>query len=176
MENKETLLKQISGLLQNAKISDEDHGGILDWENNPFFQQSADTCQFDINSASSEYLQMLNEIAEKYSFSPELLTLYQLIGKNVELYIGNFTFFTLSKIAEMKHPSKMVNIALQYAGMGWLHILAYVPEKGKFFWRMDGGSNGYDRDANYQKYQNYLPSDDELVSFWDAINGPKSWV
>jgi hypothetical protein len=45
-----------------------------------------------------------------------------------------------------------LDIGMCYAGMGYCFVLAWHREEHKFFFRMDGGSNGFDVEYNYNKY------------------------
>ena len=47
---------------------------------------------------------------------------------------------------------KMYDVFIIYAGMGWVKAFYYVPLTNMFGFRMDGGSNGYDREENYKEY------------------------
>ena len=38
-------------------------------------------------------------------------------------------------------------------------------DNGKLFFRLDGGANGYEREDNYNKYKDYKPIMNELLSF-----------
>ena len=38
-----------------------------------------------------------------------------------------------------------------YYGMGWVIVVFYYIKTGKLYFRMDGGSNGYDRMENFNK-------------------------
>ena len=56
---------------------------------------------------------------------------------------------------------KMLDIALSYRGMGHIVVIAYIPDTDKFFFRHDGGSNGYERVDYYDQYSDdkFKPSE-----------------
>ena len=56
------------------------------------------------------------------------------------------------------HGSKMLDIAVNYLGMGRVVILSYIPLTDKFFFRHRGGPTSYD----CEKYDN-MYSDDKFV-------------
>ena len=51
-----------------------------------------------------------------------------------------------------------VDIALQGFGMGHYVVLSMTKDGHNFFFREDGGSNGYERMANFQKFQGWNPT------------------
>ena len=59
------------------------------------------------------------------------------------------------------------NIAYRYEGMGWVEVLSCDLESHLLFLRKDGGSNGWDREANFKdviengssKYKKFYFSD-----------------
>ena len=69
----------------------------------------------------------------------------------------------LTEILERKNSYKyMYDIALKYHGLGWVVLISYHKTSGKFLFRMDGGSSGWDRQANYKKYENFNPINNEI--------------
>ena len=46
---------------------------------------------------------------------------------------------------------RVVDLAIRYAGMGHVQVLAYDPVSQRVFVDMDGGSNGFDRQANLRR-------------------------
>ncbi len=93
------------------------------------------------------------------SFPLGLRILYFNLTNDEESNINKFTFFKLDQISERKYNyDNFFDIGLQYAGMGHVLVLSYYPSNKKFFIRMDGGSNGYEREANYNYYKSYDPT------------------
>jgi hypothetical protein len=76
--------------------------------------------------------------------------------------VNNWTFLSANEIRTNQHEynDKFFDIAVRYNGLGWIVVLAYIPETNNFFFRHDGGSNGYDRDSNYDQYiaPTYIPA------------------
>lgn len=81
-------------------------------------------------------------------------------GIDREIYIKDWTFFSLEKILsldEMYKLSKINNIidlGYIYHGMGWVVVAFYCISQEKIYFRMDGGSNNYDRIDNFNKLKN----------------------
>ena len=92
------------------------------------------------------------------NFPLGLRILYFNLKNNDESNINGFTFFKLDQISERKHNyDKFFDIGLQYVGMGHVLVLSYCPSNKKFFARMDGGGNDYEREQNYKYYKTYDP-------------------
>jgi hypothetical protein len=76
---------------------------------------------------------------------------------NREIYIENWTFFSITKILELvKHYAShninnIVDLGFIYHGMGHVKVVYYNKITKKIHFRMDGGSNDYDRMANFNE-------------------------
>ena len=76
---------------------------------------------------------------------------------NKEMYIENWTFFSITKILELvKHYienniNNIVDLGFMYHGMGHVKVVYYNKITKKIYFRMDGGSNDYDRMANFNE-------------------------
>jgi hypothetical protein len=123
--------------------------------NHPFFISNA------INGTPMKYstetkYQILEEDANL--LHKEILNLYKTIGYDKEYKIKLYSFMSLNEIIERKSNFEyFYDIALKYLGMGHIVLISYHQKSNRFFFRRDGGSNGWDREANYNKYKNYEP-------------------
>lgn len=70
--------------------------------------------------------------------------------------VGEWTFLCEEEIAK-RHEAmttegqpRLVDLAVRYAGMGHVDTCAYDPVTDTVFHTLDGGSNGWDREANHQ--------------------------
>lgn len=76
---------------------------------------------------------------------------------NREMYTENWTFFSITKILELvKHYiendiNNIVDLGFIYHGMGHIKVVYYNKITKKIHFRMDGGSNDYDRIANFNQ-------------------------
>ena len=76
---------------------------------------------------------------------------------NKEIYVNNYTFISITKILDLYKYYKndnidnIIDIGFIYEGMGWIKVIYYNTKFNKLFFRIDGGSNGYDRLDNYNK-------------------------
>ena len=78
-------------------------------------------------------------------------------GIDREIYIKYWTLLSLEKIVGLDSTYKdsgienVVDLGYMYYGMGWVIVVFYYIKTGKLYFRMDGGSNGYDRKENFDK-------------------------
>ena len=78
-------------------------------------------------------------------------------GIDREIYIKHWTLLSLEKIVGLDSTYKdsgienVVDLGYMYYGMGWVIVVFYYIKTGKLYFRMDGGSNGYDRKENFDK-------------------------
>ena len=98
---------------------------------------------------------------------------------NKEMYIENWTFFSITKILELvKHYAthninNIVDLGFMYHGMGHIKVVYYNKISKKIYFRMDGGSNDYDRIANFnelKKISNNELADAGGIDFTYFIN------
>lgn len=132
---------------------------------NPFFLPSIQ----ETTPYSDTNLSIEDEYKDTFHKLPlELRILYSRIGSQSEYKHPNeLIFLSLSDIHKriQSSPYKhFFDVAIAYAGMGWVHVLAYVPQHSKFFIRMDGGSSGYDRQDNLDKFRDYIPPLQEMTT------------
>ena len=59
---------------------------------------------------------------------------------------------------------------MQYYGLGHVKVLTLCRETGLLFIRIDGGSNGYDRDTNYHNFMNLEKMEENVFTMEDFIN------
>ena len=162
--------KKIQSFLEiHAKTS----GDNYDSTQKPFFLKDK-LNDFKIGYKSyvpkkSRRLQCLDPLphTEDHTDIPESLNrhmklLYNIIGSpDTEIYIGDWTILSLQKSMEnykrycKDGQSNIFDIALIYVGMGHIKVVSCDLHTHLLFIRNDGGSNGWDRDANYQDVLNY---------------------
>ena len=77
-----------------------------------------------------------------------------------EVYIKEWTLFSIDNILKIIGNYKTENIQVTdlgmiYGGMGHCKVVFYDPSIGKLYYRHDGGSNGWDREASFVALKNY---------------------
>jgi len=116
--------------------------------------------------------QKVNALLEKIALPPTLHIIYQIIGEvDTEFYFNNWTLMSLdSIIARQKiyiehEQARVIDFALGYMGMGHMVIVAFDPIDFKIFFRRDGGSNGWDRETNWEYIKTYDPKEVDKHDF-----------
>ena len=101
---------------------------------------------------------------------------------NKEMYIENWTFFSITKILELvkyytsHNINNIVDLGFMYHGMGHVKVVYYNKISKKIYFRMDGGSNDYDRMANFNELKELssniktLELDADTIDFTYFIN------
>ena len=96
------------------------------------------------------------------SLNRHIKLLYNIIGApDTEVYIGDWTILSLQKSMENYKKycedgqSNIFDIALIYVGMGHVKVVSCDLHTHLLFIRNDGGSNGWDHEANYKDLLNY---------------------
>lgn len=81
--------------------------------------------------------------------------MYKIIGDpDKEVYIGCWTIMSLNQVLDKfkelqeKKQERVFDIAFRYAGLGHIDVLSCDLQTHKLFMREDGGSNGWERQAN----------------------------
>jgi len=77
-----------------------------------------------------------------------------------EIYINNWTIMSMQNMIERFETVSTdgilaLDIAFRYSGLGHIKVIFYDPINQCYFIRWDGGSNGYDREINYNKLKQY---------------------
>lgn len=121
----------------------------------PFFKGPSE--EIDITDLTtklkSEYVEFMNE----YNFPLKLKLLYLILGnESKELHYNGFVFMDIKTIKDrVDNYKNLFDIGFIYRGMG--HIMALSMTKTKsdnqLFLRLDGGSNGFDREHNYKFFK-----------------------
>ena len=149
----------VQELVKNSTLSEENHDSTIE----PFFQKSIE----------KNYLMDFKEILElPESLNRHMKIFYELVGNpNTEVYIGDFTFMSLTKCLEnynnycANDQKTVFDIGFRYAGMGHIIVTSCDLNNHLLFERMDGGSNGYDREANYKELLNYQTGSKKYIYF-----------
>lgn len=141
--------------------------GIL---NDPFFRESdvKDTAPF---------------VEPRTVYTPlpeELISIYQKYSDDTEFKTDcGWTFLSEQDISEnhekfkKNNQKRVIDIALRYMGMGHVELLVYDPDTKMVFMDRDGGSNGWDRESNWQRRINMDVGEVDKVSLleWKRHQG-----
>lgn len=159
LSEKRKQILSVEELLKNSKLSEEKHDSTME----PFFMKG------DNDDYIMEYKD-LPELPE--ALNRHIKIFYTLVGNpDKEVYIGDYTFMSLTKCLEnYKHycddnQTSVFDIAYRYEGMGHITAISCDLNNHLLFERRDGGSNGYDREDNYQDLLKYKTGDKKYFYF-----------
>jgi len=145
-------------ILPQCKLSTESNQ-IL---SHPFFMASPSDKTITNHIATlandNNVVQVESILAEVNLTNTDISKLYLLVGDpELDFVYQNTTFLSLQeiqkrfKVYQENDQVDILDIGITYHGMGHVNVLTYSPSRRAFFFRMDGGANGYER-ADYWKY------------------------
>jgi len=149
----------VQELLKNSKLSGENYDSTKE----PFYMKED----------NDDYIMNYKDLPQlPQSLNRHIKIFYTLIGNpDVEVYIGDYTFMSLTKCLENYNEYcdndqySVFDIAYRYEGMGHITVISCDLNNHLLFERRDGGSNGYDREDNYQRSLEYNTGDKDYLYF-----------
>jgi hypothetical protein len=137
-------IQSIEKVLNNGNMS----GKHYDSTKQPFFMRDGNQTEFKINF---DYILDLPE-----GLNQNISLIYKIISDpDREIYLDNWTIMSLNKIKEIykeycnNHQTRVINIAFIYLGMGHINVMGCDLQTHNLFFHRDGGSNGYEREDNF---------------------------
>ena len=115
--------------------------------------ESENVSDSDTELATTLVKQIEDKVHLSHTFKDFLIKSYR---PKHDIKIGNiFIFINLDEIIEkMNDLEHMITVAFCYAGMGHIVAMSVDKKTGKIFFRIDGGSNCYDREYHLNLYKN----------------------
>ena len=143
-KNIERIFK-INEVLQKSKISNVGYDSM----NVGCFFQDENKKLFDID------FKVIKELPR--GLNCNVKTIYEIIGNmEREIYLGEWTIMTIKRAFEIYGQYKnngqktVFDFGFRYMGMGHIEIVSCNLEDYSIFFHPAGGSNGYDRESNFQ--------------------------
>tara|TARA_B100001778_G_scaffold83857_1_gene68081 strand:+ start:106 stop:663 length:558 start_codon:yes stop_codon:yes gene_type:complete len=143
-KNKNIIFK----VLEKAYISDNNY----DSTSKPFFFKD-NMKSFKINYKNIH--ETLNKNIPE-SLNRNIKLIYNILGEdNIEIYLNEWTIMSINKALERYNVlcnngrSDIFDIGFKYEGLGYITVLSCDLNNHLLFYRLDGGSNGYDREYNF---------------------------
>jgi hypothetical protein len=138
----------------------------------PFFQNSTDVHEADIFKSNRTYSEEGKKFINKLPIKFKCFW-YIINNSDVEIQIKGLTIFKLVDIIKRsKNYNNMIDVGTYYMGMGHVAVLTMDKKSKTFFYRHDGGSNGYDREYHYNIYETFVPGiqcPEKLMTFMEAL-------
>tara|TARA_Y100000389_G_C17445172_1_gene511114 strand:+ start:46 stop:588 length:543 start_codon:yes stop_codon:yes gene_type:complete len=135
-------------VLEKANISDNNYDSTTE----PFFFRD-NIKKFKINYEN--ILKTLNENIPE-SLNRNIKLIYNILNEdNIEIYLNEWTIMSINKAVERYNVlcdngrSDIFDIGFKYEGIGHITVLSCDLNNHLLFYRPDGGSNGYDREYNF---------------------------
>lgn len=140
-------IHKILKVLEQSNISSNDY----DSTKLPFFSSDSSLNNFTLN------FQSLSNYNIPESLNRNIVLIYKILGHpDKEIYIGNWTILSLKKALSIYQDfcnngqNNVFDIGYRYLGMGHVEVISCDLKSHLLFYRRDGGSNGFDRQANYE--------------------------
>ena len=149
INKKSQLINKMLNALSKATISSNDYLS----SNESFFGNDNNAQPFQ------QYNNLFVNAQIPEGLNRNIKLLYEILGhQKKEIYYGPWTIMSLDQALERYKvicamgQSNVFDIGYKYAGMGYINVLSCDLTNHLLFYRLDGGSNDYDRQANL----NYL--------------------
>ena len=135
-------MKQILEVLEKCTISTNDYMS----SQKPFFYSDSNQQPFQ------QFNNLFNQSQIPEGLNRNIKNIYEVLGDpKKEIYINAWTIMSLDEALERYNyictqgQSNVFDIGYKYAGMGYIDILSCDLTNHLLFYRVDGGSNDYDR-------------------------------
>ena len=140
-------INKILKILEKSNVSCNDY----DSTKQPFFSSDSSQNKFTIN------FQSLSNYNIPETLNRNIILIYKILGDpDKEIYIGEWTIMSLKKSLSIYQDfcnngqNNVFDIGYRYIGLGHIELISCDLKTHLLFYRRDGGSNGYDREANYK--------------------------
>jgi len=165
MIKKQSEINKIFEVLKTCAISSNDYVS----SNEPFFKNDS-ACQpfqqFNMLFSDGQIPEGLNR---------NIKLIYQILGhQKKEIYYGQWTIMSVDEALERykelvsQGQTNVFDIGYKYGGMGYIDVLSCDLTSHLLFYRVDGGSNDYDRLYNLNQLikEGSRPYDKFYFSTW----------
>jgi hypothetical protein len=147
-DKKSKQISKILAVLNNTTISSTDYISSKE----PFFRNDSNTIAFQ------QYNNLFVDAQIPEGLNRNIKIVYQILGhQKREIYYGPWTIMSLNEALERykvicaNGQSNVFDIGYKYDGMGYINVLSCDLTNHLLFYRLDGGSNDYDRQYNFNE-------------------------
>ena len=155
-------ITKIIEVLKKGSVSIDDYYS----SQNLFIQNKYKNIEFNYDNLDSN----LQSIPLQLNYN--VILIYKIVNNyNKEIYLGEWTIFSLKEAIKQyedycsKGQTNIFNVAYRDIGMGHVQVISCDLKTHLLFYRYDGGSNGWDRDINYNKIINKGSKDYKQILF-----------
>ena len=163
--NKTAEIEKIFEVLKTCAVSSNDYVS----SNEPFFKNDSTSQPFQ----QFNMLYVNGQIPE--GLNRNIKVIYDLLGhQKKEIYYGPWTIMSVDEALQRykeltrQGQSNVFDIGYKYGGMGYIDVLSCDLTSNLLFYRVDGGSNDYDRLYNLNQVvkEGSRPYDKFYFSTW----------
>jgi len=165
MIKKQSEVNKIFEVLKTCAISSNDYVSSKE----PFFKNDSTGQPFQ------QFNMLFNNAAIPEGLNRNIKVIYQILGhQKKEIYYGQWTIMSLDEALQRYNElvrqgqTNVFDIGYKYGGMGYIDVLSCDLTSHLLFYRVDGGSNDYDRLYNLNQLINEgsRPYDKFYFSTW----------
>jgi len=165
MIKKQSETNKIFEVLKTCAVSSTDYVSSKE----PFFKNDSASQPFQ------QFNMLFNNAVIPEGLNRNIKVIYQFLGhQKREIYYGQWTIMSLNEALERykvicaKGQTNVFDIGYKYDGMGYINVLSCDLTSHLLFYRVDGGSNDYDRLYNLNQLisEGSLPYDKFYFSTW----------
>lgn len=165
MIKKQSEVNKIFEVLKTCAISSTDYVSSKE----PFFKNDNSSQPFQ------QFNMLFNNEQIPEGLNRNIKVIYQILGhQKKEIYYGQWTIMSLDEALERykelvsQGQTNVFDIGYKYGGMGYIDVLSCDLTSHLLFYRVDGGSNDYDRLYNLNQVINEgsRPYDKFYFSTW----------
>jgi hypothetical protein len=165
MIKKQSEINKIFELLKTCAISSNDYVSSKE----PFFKNDSTRQPFQ------QFNMLFNNATIPEGLNRNIKVIYQILGhQKKEIYYGQWTIMSVDEALQRykefcnQGQTNVFDIGYKYGGMGYIDVLSCDLTSHLLFYRLDGGSNDYDRLYNLNQVINEgsQPYDKFYFSNW----------
>jgi hypothetical protein len=143
----------------------------------PFFQPSVDDS--NVARPHADHSDLITIFSKNNNIPSDMTRLYLLMGETDRemVYRKKFTLFSVKEMQanvalyESAGQSGICDVGLTYYGMGHVILLTLSRVDGTFFFRIDGGANGWEQEARWRTIINLDPvTIEKRMTFLEALD------
>ena len=157
MDYQKKIICRMMDVLKKSKVSRDD----FNTSNQPFFKNDNQSSEFKIDFT------VIENVPEGLNRNIKLM--YDILGNSKkEIYINDWTIMSLENAMEIYSEycnnvrKDVFDIGYIYLGMGHIGIVACDLNTHLLFYHRGGGSNGYDREGNFQSIIKNGPKKEQI--------------
>ena len=177
VSTRSSLSRRMHTMITNGRFSREGH----DSTSQPFFASAPENAPVPRNTMTRTQKESLRKLIREIPFDANLLQFYdtfctEFADATSEFYFNSsWTLMSLYRVMEQikyyrdNGQADLIDIGFTYGGMGHVVKLCYIPSTHSYIFLFDGGSSGWDREANARSSSNFTPDERTTHHTFDEV-------